>query len=279
MDQIGLVRPGGKEATNVVRAVQQAAERHGVDFNYLMDVARVESGMVPTAKAPTSSARGLYQFTTQTWLATVDRHGAQDGLGWAVDAISRDRSGRYSVADPEMRSAILALRDDPATSASMAARFTEDNKAFLQSRTGREPEAVDLYLAHFLGAGGASNFLSAWNENPDQAGAVLFPAAAAANRTIFYGPEGSMRSLDEIRTRFRARLEQDTARPLQFAVASGANALTSSSTRSQQLEQRIDQKPLQMLSITKMPNGLSLDFAIEAYRRFSSSTDGVLNRG
>src|SRR3546814_7949768 len=51
-------------------AVQAASARTGIDFDYLVDVARVESRFDPTAKAPTSSARGLYQFTTQTWLAT-----------------------------------------------------------------------------------------------------------------------------------------------------------------------------------------------------------------
>src|SRR3546814_19077280 len=56
----------------VLAAVQAASARTGIDFDYLVDVARVESRFDPTAKAPTSSARGLYQFTTQTWLETID---------------------------------------------------------------------------------------------------------------------------------------------------------------------------------------------------------------
>src|SRR3546814_5969328 len=76
----------------VLAAVQAASARTGIDFDYLVDVARVESRFDPTAKAPTSSASGLYQFTTQTWLATIDRHGATHGHGWAATAIGRDRS-------------------------------------------------------------------------------------------------------------------------------------------------------------------------------------------
>jgi Transglycosylase SLT domain len=279
MDQMAVGRQSGTAPTMVIQAVRQAADRHGVDFDYLLDVARVESAMVPTAKAATSSARGLYQFTTQTWLATVDRHGADTGLQWAADAIGRTRSGRYKVASPETRAEILALRDDPATAAAMAARFTGDNQAFLRARTGRDPEAVDLYLAHFLGAGGAAKFLSAWQEDGDQAGAPLFPAAAAANRTIFYAPDGSMRSLDDIRGRFRAKLEQEPTRSMRAATFSIAQTAPSTTTRSQQVLQRIEQRPLPLMGIARMPQGLSLDFAVESYRRFASTSTGETAHG
>src|SRR3546814_9370713 len=73
LTQAGLAVP-------VRDAVQSASARTGIDFDYLVDVARVESRFNPTAQAPTSSARGLYQFTRQTWLATLDRHGASHGL-------------------------------------------------------------------------------------------------------------------------------------------------------------------------------------------------------
>lgn len=274
MDQVNLTRQAGAAPATVVQAVRQAADRHGVDFDYLLDVARVESGLVPTAQASTSSARGLYQFTAQTWLATVERHGADHGLQWAADAIGRQQSGRHAVADPKLRAEILALRDDPATAAAMAARFTDDNSAFLKGRTGREPEAVDLYLAHFLGAGGAATFLSKWQDDSDQAGATLFPAAAAANKTIFYDRSGAMRSLGDIRDRFRARLEQGSVPPGQPLRIADAPATASVSTRSQQLVQQSGRASLQMLSITPMPRGLSLDFAVDSYRRFAGMTGG-----
>ena len=37
----------------------------GADFQYLLATAQVESNLNPNAQAPTSSARGLFQFTEQ----------------------------------------------------------------------------------------------------------------------------------------------------------------------------------------------------------------------
>src|SRR3546814_3163004 len=68
----------------------------------------------------------------------------------------------------------------------MAAALTGDNRTYLESRIGRGAEPVDLYLAHFLGSGGAAKFLAALEANPDQPGASMMPEAAAANRSVFY---------------------------------------------------------------------------------------------
>src|SRR3546814_12965562 len=103
--------------------------------------------------APTSSARGLYQFPTQTWHSTIGRLGASHGLGWAANAIGRDGGGRLSIADPALRQQILDLRDDPGAASAMAAALTADNRMALEGRFGRPMEPVDLYLAHFLGSG------------------------------------------------------------------------------------------------------------------------------
>src|SRR3546814_11806551 len=73
---------------------------------------------------------------------------------------------RLSVADPALRQQIFDLRDDPAAASNMAAALTGDNRAYLESRIGRGAEPVDLYLAHFLGRGGAAKFLAALEANP-----------------------------------------------------------------------------------------------------------------
>ena len=104
-----------------------------------------------------------------------------------------------------MRQTILDLRRDPASAAAMAAAFAADNRHRLETRLGHPVEGVDLYLAHFLGAGGATRFLSAHDANPDAAAADLFPAAARANHAIFYAG-GRARSLGEVRTLFARRL-------------------------------------------------------------------------
>lgn len=201
LGQIGRDRVGA--------AIQQAAARTGMDFGYLMNQARVESGLNPDARARTSSATGLFQFIDQTWLGTVQRHGASHGLGWAANAISRGPNGRYHVVDPAMRRAILDLRRQPEAASTMAAEYASDNRDYLESRIGRPAAPVDLYLAHFLGAGGAAQFLRAHDANPDGSAAAILPAAARANRPIFFNRDGSPKSFAEIRAHFAERFGGD----------------------------------------------------------------------
>jgi hypothetical protein len=194
---------GGEGA--VVGAVRLAAARTGVDFDYLLAQARVESGLNPDAAAATSSARGLYQFTAPTWLDTVRRHGAEHGLGRAADALAGPITA-------ETRATILDLRRNSADSASMAAAFAQDNAAYLQRHLGRQPGATDLYLAHFLGPAGAVRFLTARAADPTASAAAAVPAAVASNMTVFVTPSGRSRSLAEVYDRFTARLA--TGNPL-----------------------------------------------------------------
>nr|WP_301287336.1 lytic transglycosylase domain-containing protein [Sphingobium sp. OAS761] len=200
-----------------------ASRRTGVDFAYLLGQAKIESSLNPTARAATSSATGLYQFIDQSWLAVVDKHGSEYGLGWAADAISQGRNGRYYVSDPDLRQQILDLRKHPETASVMAAEHAADNKAYLESKLGREAQPVDLYLAHFLGVGGASKFLSVHDRAPGATAASLFPAAARANRSIFYDKQGNACSFAEIRDRFAAKLQKGTdsfGADIQYADAS-----------------------------------------------------------
>jgi hypothetical protein len=192
-------------------AIQQASARTGVDFGYLLGQARIESGFDPNARARTSSATGLFQFIDQTWLATVKQHGDKHGMGWAAGAIKQGANGRYQVSDPATRRAILDLRKDPEAASAMAAEFAADNQNYLENSLGRPMESVDLYLAHFLGAGGAQKFLSAHDANPDAPAASMLPAAARANRSIFYEKNGAARSFAEIRERFAAKLGGSSA--------------------------------------------------------------------
>lgn len=193
-------------ASRVHGAIAAAARASGIDFNYLLGQARIESGLNPRAQAATSSARGLYQFVEQTWLATVKAHGAAHGLGAAAAAIEQGRDGRFRVADAGARRAVLALRDDPQAAASMAAAHASDNASYLEARIGRRAQPVDLYLAHFLGKAGAARFLASHSATPDAAAASQFPAAARANRGVFFDRSGAPRSFEAIRARFERKL-------------------------------------------------------------------------
>lgn len=182
----------------VETAIANAARATSVDFDYLLAQAEVESAMDPSARAATSSATGLYQFIESTWLDTMKRHGHRFGLGHVADQIDLTASGRAHVGDPAQRAAILALRSDPTIASLMAAGLAEDNRAHLTPILGRQPGHGELYLAHFLGAGGAGRFLSELQADPYQSAPALFARPAAANRGIFYAPDGSPRSLAQV---------------------------------------------------------------------------------
>jgi len=68
----------------------------------------------------------------------------------------------------------------------MAGELAAENASILQSRIGRQPTSGELYAAHFLGAGGASELINAATDTPTARADRLFPAAAAANRNVFY---------------------------------------------------------------------------------------------
>ena len=194
-----VIQPSAR--SSVIAAVQQAAARTGVDFSYLLANARAESGLNPDARASTSSATGLFQFTDATWLGVVARHGEKHGLGWAADALKNGASGA-------VKDSILSLRHNAEAAAAMAGEFTRDNAARLEKSLGRAVGSADLYLAAFFGAGGAIKFLGAMAANPGAAAASLLPAAAAANRSTFFHKDGNARSLGEVHDLVASRINR-----------------------------------------------------------------------
>jgi hypothetical protein len=182
----------------VAGAIKQAANSTGASFQYLLSTAKMESDFNPSAGASTSSAHGLFQFIEQTWLGTVKEAGSQLGYGQYADAISKTSSGDYTVGDPTMRKSIMKLRDDPVAASAMAGVLTQSNSFQLTGQIGRRPTDGELYMAHFMGVGGAAKLINNAEDNPKASAARLFPNAAAANRSIFYDRQGSARSVSEV---------------------------------------------------------------------------------
>ena len=210
-----LVDPGSIAAGSAVTgAIRQASQATGTSFSYLLATAQVESGLNPHAGASTSSARGLFQFVEQTWLGTLKQAGPALGYGRYADAITRTASGHYEVQDPALRSQILKLRNDPAANAVMAGAFTKANASYLAQKLGREPSEGELYIAHFLGAGGAARLISQAASSPNATAAVAFGNAAKANPSIFYDHRtGAARTVARVRDILTARYDVARSRP------------------------------------------------------------------
>ena len=170
----------------VEAAIQRASNATGVDFSFLMGTAARESGYNPKAKAPTSSAAGLFQFVEQTWLSTLKQHGAKYGYARYADLITKGADGRYRVNGAEARKAVMDLRMDPHAASLMAGELTSDHASYLKGRVGRAPTAGELYAAHFLGPQGSARLIEAVRSQPGASAAAMFPDAASANRSIFY---------------------------------------------------------------------------------------------
>lgn len=186
----------------VVAAIRLSSIRSGVEFPYLMELAAAESNFNPVGQAKSSSAAGLYQFTRDTWLNTIRKHGAKYGLQRYTSQIEfyidRNGSQRPMVENDSVREHLLELRKNPRLSAMMAAETVKDKQRLLSFSLNRKPERTELYLMHFLGNAGAISFLKALDKNPGVAAVELFPRAAKSNKNIFHPRTCGPRTLSDV---------------------------------------------------------------------------------
>jgi hypothetical protein len=150
---------------------QEGLKTDAAMAKYLQTIALIESGGDKNAKAGTSSASGMFQFTEGTW-----------------KQMTKEMGKDYSKDD----------RFDPKKASEVAEYFSKKQKAQIEKSTGREAGMTDMYMGHFLGAGGASKFLKAKDQDPSQSAAALDPAAAKANKNIYYNKEGKERTVQEV---------------------------------------------------------------------------------
>lgn len=154
-----LVSAGNAKASErVVAAIRRASDMTGVDFGYLMAMCEKESTFNPNAQAPTSSAKGLFQFTDSTW------------------EMVRKKYPQYNIGAND--------QFNPEANALMGALLTLENQKTLKNYGVSDPTPADLYLAHFAGPSGAAKLIKA----PDTANAaeIIGSKAANANKSVFY---------------------------------------------------------------------------------------------
>jgi hypothetical protein len=125
----------------------------------------VESSGNPNAKNPNSSAAGLGQFVSGTWMDMIKRY--------RPDLMA----GRSSAE-------ILNMRYDPELNRQMLVHFTNENRNYLKEM-GVAQTHGNLYLAHFLGRGDASKMLAAAPNTPVEQ--LLSPGVINANASILRG--------------------------------------------------------------------------------------------
>jgi len=163
--------------------------KNDIDPNYYETLAMVESSGNPNAKARTSTASGLYQFTEGTWQESVDRAGLN-----------------YTLED----------RFNPEKSREVVEYLTKNNSKYLKTKLGKEPTSGDLYLAHFLGIGGARDLLLA--DSNAKVDSVVSKGALSANRSIFYNKDGSLKKVSDIKNWSRKKFGETYTPPQQSEI-------------------------------------------------------------
>lgn len=146
---------------------------------YFANARSAESSGDDAAKNPNSTATGRYQFLRGTW----------DGLMKSNPELGLTADGRN---DPQQQERAIRA-------------FTAQNAEALRAK-GIQPSDGNLYMAHFLGAGAAPNFISAVQQDPTvPAASLVTPQVARANAAVFFNRDGSPRSAGEVYQRMTAR--------------------------------------------------------------------------
>lgn len=130
------------------------------------------TSIVDDSGKPTSSAEGVGQFTEGTWLRVMRDKSITTRMGIDVSQMSDAQ--------------LLKMRKDPDVSVMAMAALGEQNKSILERTLGRSVSDPEIYMAHFLGSGGATSLLTALQNKPGASAADLLPKAAAANKPVFY---------------------------------------------------------------------------------------------
>ncbi|MBV6657012.1 MAG: lytic transglycosylase domain-containing protein [Devosiaceae bacterium] len=215
-------------------AFASASEATGLPFDYFMTTAMRESSLDTQAAAPTSSARGLFQFIEQTWLGMVHSYGDALGLDEEAAQIERRADGRYSVSDPDAREDVLDLRYDPDLSAMMSGLYLQENATALERALGREVTVGEGYVAHVFGPGNGARLIGLAEGQPNTVAAEIFPTQADANRGLFYTRGGDPVSVRDLYDRLVSGYPDEAVETGGVPVLAAASAgnMPSASSRS-----------------------------------------------
>lgn len=173
----GVPQPTGNGWQHNKNTITAAAKMIGIDPGVAAAMAAIESAFRPSVKAGTSSAGGLYQFIDSTWNMMMKKYAGKFGIPKGTS--------KYNGA----ANALLGMQ------------FTKDNYDELKKISGTV-SVGDLYLAHFMGVGGAKKMISA---NQNAIAAQLFPKEARANKSIFF-QGGRALTIAEVRQELERRV-------------------------------------------------------------------------
>ena len=165
-------------------AVIEAAREVRIEPVLLLAISLMESGLDEGARNPASTATGPFQFTEQSWLASLHRYGPRYGQGLPAGSVWQLPGGAYAASAP-VYAFLMSRRGEPMLAARMAAAGLASDRAVLQAATRHPPTALETYLVHMLGEPCAARFVAAMAMDPQTPSDEVAPEAVAANPGVF----------------------------------------------------------------------------------------------
>lgn len=160
----------------VTEAILKAAKDTGTDADLLFSFARQESKFDPRAKAPSSSASGLFQFINSTWNDVLTRLGGKANFN------------------------LKGNKFDPYESAVGASIYLNEIKKNIGGAIKRPLTVGDYYAGHFAGPAIAKTAFEMVGSGKGNlpANKVFGSDQISGNKPIFYTKDGKMRSVQEV---------------------------------------------------------------------------------
>ena len=193
-----------EEAPGLQVAILRASAISGVAPSFLWRIASLESGFRPEARSSVSSAVGLFQFLNSTWLSSLRRYGTELGMSRAAAAIDVDERGRPLIRDRSTRRDILAMREDPLLSATVAGLLTRENAETMAASETQKVTRDELYAAHVLGPTGALRLYETAPLQPQVISPDVLHSQAETNPGLFLD-RGRHRTAAELIAEFERR--------------------------------------------------------------------------
>lgn len=165
-------------ALNKLKAhILEAERKTGVDATFIAAVLSIESNMGQNTKNPYSKVKGAMQYTNRTWNADRKKYAKQLGLP-------------ANVSVHNVRANILI------GSAALA-----DNRRYLEKVSGKKATPGDMYMAHFLGLGGAASVMKGKPNAPIS----RYVKLSKGNGNMFY-VKGRVATVAQFRMKMNAKV-------------------------------------------------------------------------
>ncbi|CAD5236123.1 transglycosylase [Klebsiella phage vB_KvM-Eowyn] len=178
-----LPRPKVNGLESHKNLIELVAKYTGVQSSLLASTAGIESRYISHAKNKGgSSAQGLCQFTKSTWRATAKKYGKQYGITPSTSRL------------------------DPRANLLLCAEHIKENDVYLTKVLKRPAKPSEIYMAHFLGSGGAVALLKA---KPGSRADHATPSAARNNPRMFYGKKGNAYTVADFKRTIKIKVQRE----------------------------------------------------------------------